>query len=340
MPFREQHISHFTTLSSIGIPRVMRIVAIMLISVTVLTTIALLTVPWVQTTAGPGVVTALDPNDRVQDINALVPGRIEEWYVRDGAVVEKGDPIVRIVDNDPQLLDRLRGEREQAERRRDAADVALRTAQLDLDRIETLFDEGLAARRELEQAQIRIEDLKSRLAGVTAEIARLDVDVSRQSAQLVTAPRDGRILRVHAGDQATFVSAGQSLATFAPTTVERAVELFVDGRDIALVYEGAPVRIQFEGWPAVQFSGWPSIAVGVFSGKVASIDPSAQPDGRFRILVTEDPEAEHPWPEDQFVRLGATARGWVLLSTVPLGNELWRQLNNFPPRYVEGAGRA
>jgi len=31
------------------------------------------------------------------------------------------------------------------------------------------------------------------------------------------------------------------------------------------------------------------------------------------------------------IRLGANARGWILLDTVSLGFELWRLLNNFPP---------
>jgi len=147
----------------------------------------------------------------------------------------------------------------------------------------------------------------------------------------VRAPRDGVILRVNAGDAATFVNAGEVVATFVPDNVARAVEIFVDGRDVALVQPGAPVRLQFEGWPAVQFSGWPSVAVGTFDGRVMAVDPSAQPDGRFRVLVTEDEDAETPWPDERFVRFGSKARGWVLLGTVSVGYELWRQLNNFPP---------
>ena len=49
-------------------------------------------------------------------------------------------------------------------------------------------------------------------------------------------------------------------------------------------------------------------------------------------MVTPDPE-EPDWPEDRFVRLGTQARGWVLLDTVQLGFEVWRQMNNFPPNF-------
>ena len=37
-------------------------------------------------------------------------------------------------------------------------------------------------------------------------------------------------------------------------------------------------------------------------------------------------------PADRYLRLGSQARGWVQLSAVRLGYELWRQLNRFPPR--------
>ena len=114
------------------------------------------------------------------------------------------------------------------------------------------------------------------------------------------------------------------------------MELFIDGRDVALVRPGAKVRLQFEGWPMVQFSGWPNLAVGTFGGEVYAVDPSAQANGRFRVLVTEDPNAEHAWPEERFVRFGSNARGWVLLDTVPVGFELWRQMNNFPPQLPTG----
>lgn len=336
MPFRDQHIVHFRTLASIKMPRIMIVVATILI-LTITGTLALLFLtPWVQTASGAGQVTTLDPNDRQQDINALLSGRVDEWFVRDGTRVDKGDPIVRIVDNDPQLLERLEAERGQLTARRDAAESALRTAELDLERTRSLFEDGLAARRDFEQAQIRIEELKAGLAATEAALQRQNTELSRQSVQLVTAPRDGRILSVDAGDTATYVSAGQRLATFQPENAERAVALYIDGRDVALVNPGAKVRLQFEGWPAVQFSGWPSVAVGTFGGIVEAVDPSAQNDGRFRVLVAEDPETENDWPSEQFVRFGATVRGWILLETVPLGYEWWRQLNNFPPRLPQG----
>ncbi|MFN2288147.1 MAG: efflux RND transporter periplasmic adaptor subunit [Chromatocurvus sp.] len=333
----QYHADKFTTLNAIHLPRVMRSVGILIALVLVALPPLLLYVPWVQTAMGTGSVTAINPNDRMQEINALIPGRIQEWFVRDGSRVKVGDPIVRIVDNDPQLLERLRSERSQVVAQLTAAETALEIAQIDRRRTEELFNEGLAARRDLEQTRIRIEELRSQVAAASAEVSRVDVRLSRQSMQIVRAPRNGIILRVNAGDAATLVSAGQVVATFVPDDVERAVELFVDGRDVSLLRDGAPVRLQFEGWPVVQVSGWPSKAVGTFGGRVVAIDPSAQANGRFRVLVEPDRDDEHAWPDRRYVRFGAKVRGWVLLDEVSLGYEFWRLMNNFPPNFpVDG----
>ena len=296
-----------------------------------------------QTTAGAGVVTALNPNDRLQQINALVSGRIDEWYVRDGSIVRAGDPILKIADNDPQLIERLESERAQVQAKKDATLSALATAEIDLRRMQDLFNKGLAARREYEQAQIAVQNMRGRVAEAEAELNRAEVNLTRQSAQIVRAPRDGVILRVNAGDAATFIEAGKEVASFVPTGIERAVEIFIDGRDVALVKAGAKARLQFEGWPAVQFSGWPSVAVGTFAAEVVAIDPSADASGRFRVLLverTDDINPESRWPDEQFVRFGATARGWILLETVSVGYEIWRQLNNFPPSMPSGGENA
>ena len=248
--------------------------------------------PWVQTTAGFGTVTALNPNDRLQEINALVPGRIQEWYVRDGSHVAVGDPIVRMVDIDPQLIERLTAERTQVVAKLEAAEIAQADRRNRYEaHARNCLTRAWPRSREYEQARIRVEELRSSVAEAAAELTRVDVNLSRQSVQIVRAPRDGVILRVNAGDAATFVSAGDVVASFVPDNAERAVELFIDGRDVALVRPGAKVRLQFEGWPAVQFSGWPSLAVGTFSGVVNAVDPSAQTMGRFRVLVIEDPDS-------------------------------------------------
>ncbi|MEZ0498340.1 efflux RND transporter periplasmic adaptor subunit [Sphingomonas sp. IW22] len=329
MSFQPEHMIHFPTLAGIRPPGVTRVVG-WLIAVGIAVVAAILVfVPWVQTSAGAGQVAALDPEDRVQDVTALVPGRVERWYVRDGDRVRRGEPIARIVDNDPNLLARLAAERAQVLAEIAAAQQAMAVAQIDVGRSGQLLAEGLAARRDYEASQIKVADHRAKLAEARAKLSRVDVTLNRQSAQTVRAPRDGRIQSINAGAGATLVAAGDRLATLAPEAPVRVVELMVDGRDIAVIRPGRPVRLAFEGWPAVQFSGWPSIAQGMFDGRVRSIDPSAQATGLFRVLVEPMP-GKPGWPSADYVRLGAKVRGWIQMETVSVGYELWRQLNDFP----------
>lgn len=332
MQLHADRLSSFKTLERLKTPRVMRGLGVMLVTGIIFCLVVMIYVPWVQTAAGTGAVTALDPRDRVQNVNALVPGRIEQWFVTDGSIVKRGDPIARIIDNDPLLLDRLQAERAQKQAEIAAAEAAARTANLDVERTGALFREGLAARRDYEAAQIKVADYAAKIAQSRAAITKVDVDLSRQSAQIVRAPRDGRILRINAGDSSTLVKQGDILATFAPEEAVRVVELFVDGRDVPLVKPGRRVRLEFEGWPAIQFSGWPSVAQGMFDGRVRAIDLSASDNGLFRLLVEPAPDRA-PWPREPFVRLGAKVRGWVLMDTVSVGFELWRQLNDFPLQF-------
>jgi multidrug efflux pump subunit AcrA (membrane-fusion protein) len=183
---------------------------------------------------------------------------------------------------------------------------------------------------EIENAEASWRSAETEVASTNAALARLDVGISRQQAKTITAPLDGTILRVVGRLGGEQVKKGKVLAVLVPITEDRAVELYVDGNDAALIKPGSPVRLQFEGWPAVQFSGWPSVAVGTFGGRVAFVDASDDGRGNFRIVVVPDAE-DSPWPAASYLRQGVLAKGWVLLNRVSLGFEVWRQFNGFPP---------
>ena len=191
------------------------------------------------------------------------------------------------------------------------------------------------ARAGIETAKALQQSVQVEISALVEKIASLDSRIARQSTQLLTAPRDGTILRVFAAPGAELVKAGEPLVSFVPDTESRVVELWVDGNHVPLVREGRPVRLLFEGWPAVQFAGWPSVAVGTFGGRVLLVDRNADEGGLFRMLVAPDPE-DQPWPSAEFLRQGARATGFVLLDRVSLGYELWRQANDFPPTVAMG----
>jgi multidrug efflux pump subunit AcrA (membrane-fusion protein) len=285
--------------------------------------------PWWQTSVGYGGVIAFSPDERVQTVDAVVSGRLGEWFVKEGDYVEADDPIVEILDNDPNILTKLKEQHDAAARVLDTSKIAADTSRLNLERQEKAFEKGLSSRLDYEKARLEYAKYVQEEAKASEALSKVDVRLAQQASQLVRAPRSGQILRRAAGEGGVLVKPGYSLVTLAPKTSSRSVALYIDGNDLPLIHEGDTVRIQFEGWPAIQFSGWPSVAVGTFGGTVAVVDESDNGLGKFRILVT--PMEGQEWPSHEYLRQGVKAQGWVLLNRVSLGFELWRQFNGFPP---------
>lgn len=194
-------------------------------------------------------------------------------------------------------------------------------------------DERIQKEREagtkVDYARAMQQDALGQVATANKEIRELEIKLAELDRMTITAPRDGTIFRMPIFERGQTIKEGDALFTIVPETTERVVELWVSGNDLPLVRQGDHVRLQFEGWPAVQFAGWPSVSVGTFGGEVAYIDPTDDGKGKFRIQV-QQVEGEE-WPADRYLRQGVRANGWVMLSQVSLGYEIWRQLNGFPP---------
>ncbi len=379
--------------------------------------------PWLQNITASGSLTALNPADRRQTVEAPITGVISKWYVQEGTRVKKGDVLLDMTDVDPQFQTRLNEQLEAnssklkakedelksyqlqlqsyqtvrdskvsaASYKRDmaiqkvlaateaihAAQANQETAELQLTRMQRLLAEGLVSKRDQEVAerdhivanrnlnsakaqldaakaeersanveisQIRadaqssidyanaqVNKIRGEIADSQNSILNAEVNIARQKAQRVVAPRDGTVFRLPVNSESQIVSRGQPLLVIVPENNQRAVELYVDGRDAPLIVKGSEVRLEFEGWPAVQVSGWPNVAIGTFVGKVAFVDATDDGKGHFRVMVVPD-ERKQKWPDDRFLRQGASAHGWILLEKVAVGYEIWRLLNGFPPR--------
>lgn len=73
--------------------------------------LAVLFIPWTQNIRSTGSVTTLRQEERPQELNNIIPGRIVKWWVKEGDFVKKGDTIVQLAEIkddylDPQLLQR------------------------------------------------------------------------------------------------------------------------------------------------------------------------------------------------------------------------------------------
>lgn len=215
--------------------------------------------------------------------------------------------------------------------------------------VQELYAALLSKEDEIESKRQDI-DIKNRTANqkVLEEMQKVNtiekeiIDLRNKRSELdrleITAPRSGRIQQWYGLEGSDTIKEGDQLFVIVPDADEMSVEMSVSGNDMPLIKEGDPVRLQFQGWPAVQFVGWPSVAVGTFGGKVNRVFPTDDGKGNFRVVVTADNHfaREDGWPDD-ILRQGVRANGWVLLEEVKLGYEIWRQLNGFPKSISEAA---
>lgn len=61
--------------------------------------------PWTQNIRSKGYVTTLEPEHRPQTIHSIIDGRVEQWYVREGDFVNRGDTILMISEIKDKFLD-------------------------------------------------------------------------------------------------------------------------------------------------------------------------------------------------------------------------------------------
>ncbi len=389
--------------------------------------------PWTQNIRAKGIVTTLYQEERPQQVNTLIGGRVMKWYFKEGDFVKAGDTLVQLTEVktdylDPNLLDRtkeqLAGKQLSVEYYRnkvgltgqqinaiesglelklnqqqnklnqlalkvqaDSADAAaagndFKIAALQYNRQKAMYDSGLVSLTQLEQRnqlyqralagkisaenklansrqdltitriemnamrQENIEKVTSargeqfqsltQIANGQAEIAKLENQYAsytiRNGMNYVIATQNGQIVKAQKAGIGEYVKEGDMIAAIVPDTFQYAVELFVRPLDLPLLATGQKIRFMFDGFPAIVFSGWPKASSGTFGGVIMAIESNVSMNGKFRILVKEDPE-DRPWPKQ--LKIGAGAQGIALLKDVPVWYELWRNINGFPPDYYK-----
>ncbi len=110
-----------SALAMVRTPRAARVLAQVFAALFVTFVVCLFALPWQQTSTGSGRVVAYAPVERQQVIDAPIEGRVVRFAVREGMHVRQGDLLVEITDNDPQIMQRLRQERDAVVARLEAA---------------------------------------------------------------------------------------------------------------------------------------------------------------------------------------------------------------------------
>lgn len=189
----------------------------------------------------------------------------------------------------------------------------------------------------------KLLDTKSKRAaaiGATAKVSKelADIELARSNAHQrriagkILAPVDGTIVRLTTIGLGEIVHSGDLLFTIVPKESSPALEMWANTIDAPLLKKGRPVRILFQGVPAIPLPAWPELMAGTFDGRIQVVDQSASANGQFRFWV--EPETNRrEWPSQLHVRQGTQVMGWVILNRVPLWYEMWRRFNLFPPDY-------
>lgn len=395
--------------------------------------IVVLFLPWTQNISARGGVTTLRQEQRPQQLNTIIPGKVAKWFVKEGDYVKQGDTILQLAEIkddylDPNLLSRTKEQLtakamsvENYKGKAGTADVqmealtqarALKISQIEnkirqqrmkvqadsmdmvaaindyniatkqFTRQKNMYDSGLVSLTQLEQrnvsfqnasakktsAEIKFMNAKqelgilqlelngtvqdynekiskasgdkfqslSQIASGEADIAKLqnqymNYDI-RSKLYYITAPQSGQVVKAKKAGIGEIVKDGEMLVEIVPDHIQYAVEIFVRPVDLPLLDKGQKVRFMFDGFPAIVFSGWPQASYGTFGGVVTAIENSVSDNGKFRVLVAEDP-ADRKWPPE--LKMGTGAAGFALLKDVPVWYELWRNINGFPPEYYK-----
>jgi len=151
----------------------------------------------------------------------------------------------------------------------------------------------------------------------------------RNGLYYILAPQDGFISKTTKSGIGETVKEGEEIARISPFGFSHAIEIFIHPVDMPLVHAGEQVRLIFDGFPAIVISGWQDISKGVYNGTILTVDPALHESGKFRVLVK--PTEGERWPNA--LKQGGGVQAIMLLNDVPVGYELWRQFNGFPPDF-------
>jgi membrane fusion protein (multidrug efflux system) len=185
------------------------------------------------------------PNEDVK-VSALVPGRINAVTVAEGDSVRQGQVIAEI-ERRP-----LEDQRRQAAAAVEQATAQVENARLNLQRNQQLFDRGIAAGKEVEDAKAQMASAQAALEQATAALNTADRNLERAS---VRSPIAGQVVKrmVSVGEQVDGTAA-QPIAEIA--NVDR-VELAanVPSEHLSRISVNQTAAVATDAYPGRRFMG-------------------------------------------------------------------------------------
>jgi multidrug efflux pump subunit AcrA (membrane-fusion protein) len=142
--------------------------------------------PWTQNIRAKGKVTTLRLEDRPQELNTIIPGRVVKWYVKEGDFVKKGDTIlqlgeVKVEYFDPTLLKRTQQQISAKNRSIAAYEGKANTADTQIMALES------ALKFKLQSLDNKIEQQKMKITSDSADLAAAQIAVNAYKRQIQAA---------------------------------------------------------------------------------------------------------------------------------------------------------
>lgn len=135
----------------------------------------LLFLPWTQNIRARGKVTTWKQEQRPQQVNSIIPGKVVKWYVKEGQFVNAGDTILQLSEIkddylDPNLISRTRQQLEAKQQSVDYYQGKAGTATQQMGALNS--GRGL----KLEQLQNKQQQLRLKLQSDSAEVVATNND--------------------------------------------------------------------------------------------------------------------------------------------------------------------
>jgi multidrug resistance efflux pump len=145
--------------------------------------VIILILPWTQNISSTGNVTTLYQDQRPQQINTVIPGKIVKWYIKEGDIIKKGDTIIQLADTkddylDPDLVERTRDQLNSKEQELVFYNEKINAIKSQIDAIEN--------NRELmiKSYENKIIQFKRKLISDSSEVVSAEVDYKIATEQL------------------------------------------------------------------------------------------------------------------------------------------------------------
>ena len=207
------------------------------------------------------------PNQDVK-LSALVAGRISALNVAEGDRVHKGEVLAEI--DSRTYADQL----QQAQAALAQATANLQNAQQNLTRNETLFQRGIVARKDLEDA--RTQASVAAAAQTQAQAAEEAANIQMERTQIVS-PLDGVVAKRYASVGEQVDGTGAQIIVEVANINEVDLTANMPAAYLSKVHVGEAIPISSDAFPGK-----------IFAGRVTAISPSVDPStnvGSIRIRI-------------------------------------------------------